>query len=51
MNRARSVSAHSPNYSRRRAIAAGITIILALIATYGGFLAVCALMLVTGWAA
>lgn len=51
MNRARSVSAHSPNYSRRRALAAVLALVLALCATYGLFLGTAAFMLVLGLAA
>lgn len=51
MTRSRSLSAHSPNYSMRRAIGATLALMLALTATYGGFLGTCALMLVAGWSA
>ncbi|WP_189339413.1 hypothetical protein [Williamsia muralis] len=51
MNRDRSVSAHSPNYSRRRAIAATVTVVLALCAAYGLFLGTAAFMVVLGFAA
>ena len=50
MRRTPIVSAR-PNYRRRRAIAASIALCLALIGTYGLFLATCAFMLVLGLAA
>lgn len=51
MNRSRSISASTPNFPLRRAIGAAVAVVLALVATYGGFLAVCAFFLVTGLAA
>ncbi|HEY9313917.1 hypothetical protein [Williamsia sp.] len=51
MNRSRSLSAHSPNFALRRTIGVTIAAVLALIAMYGGFFAVCAVMVATGLAA
>lgn len=51
MNRNRSVSAHSPNYIRRRVVGSFTAVALAVCALYGGFFAVCALFLAYGWAA